>query len=125
MHQNHDDPAAFAPDDGEDGEMRRVLALASRPSAPPDAAARLMARIAREEQASGPVRLPPSRAAWRLAALPLAASLALGVVLGAQGRLDFILPAAITDAEAASDDVPLDDLGGMGEADDAAGENLS
>ncbi len=48
------------------------------------------------------------------AALPLAASLALGIYLGALGTLDAVLPSAITGSVALNDD-PQDDLGGVGE----------
>jgi hypothetical protein len=67
------------------------------------------------------VRRGPLRYA---AALPLAASLALGVYLGAQGALDFMLPTAITGGVALNDDAP-DELGGVGEADAYAEESLS
>jgi hypothetical protein len=108
-------------------EIDRVLGLASTPELPQGAAARLMARIAAEKQQvlviplapMLPVRHSPLRYA---AALPLAASLALGVYLGAQGSLDFMLPTAITGAETV--DV-LDELGGVGEAEDYAGESVS
>jgi hypothetical protein len=58
------------------------------------------------------------------AALPLAASLALGVYLGARGTLDFMMPSAITGSVAQTEDVP-DELGGVGEADAYAEESLS
>jgi len=115
--------------DREEHEIDRVLGLASRPELPAGAAARLMARIAAEEQESRVVVLPqrpaPRRTIQRLAAaLPLAASLALGIYLGAKGSLDFMLPSAITGGVALNDDAP-DDLGGVGEADAYAEENLS
>jgi hypothetical protein len=58
------------------------------------------------------------------AALPLAASLALGVYLGAIGQLDFMLPSAITGSIASNDEIP-DELGGVGEADAYAEESLT
>jgi hypothetical protein len=58
------------------------------------------------------------------AALPLAASLALGIYLGAQGSLDFMLPTAVTGDMALGDDV-TDDLGGVSEADAYAAESLT
>ena len=94
--------------------------------------ARLMARIEREPQETAVVAFAPRAAAprrrgllWRTAAaLPLAASLALGIYLGAKGTLDFMLPTAITGGVALNDDAP-DDLGGVGEADAYAEESLT
>ena len=54
----------------------------------------------------------------------MAASLALGIYLGAKGSLDFMLPSAITGGVALNDDPP-DDLGGVGEADIYAEESLT
>ena len=48
--------------------------------------------------------------------MPLAASLALGVWLGANGKMDFIMPSAITGGVALNDDGEVDDLGGVGDA---------
>lgn len=110
-------------------EIDAVLSRASVPPMPEGATSRLMARIAEEPQDVNvipfrPREQAPRRSLLRFAtALPLAASLALGVYLGAKGSLDFMLPAAITGV-ASSDDVP-DDLGGVGEADDYAAESLS
>jgi hypothetical protein len=89
----------------------------------------LLARIAEEPQEARVIPLP-QRAARRpglfryAAALPLAASLALGVYLGAKGTLDFMLPTAITGSMALNEDVP-DDLGGVGEAEAYAEESQS
>ena len=58
------------------------------------------------------------------AALPLAASLALGMFLGAKGTLDFMMPTAITGSLAQVDDMP-DELGGVGEAAAYAEESRS
>ena len=108
----------------------RLLSLASTVTPPPDAMSRLMQRISAEPQTaqviafsrrSGP---PRSRVFQYAAALPLAASLALGVYLGAMGTLDFMLPTSITGGIALIDDVP-DDLGGVGEADAYATESLT
>jgi hypothetical protein len=108
-------------------EIDKVLGLASTPELPQGAAARLMARIAAEKQQVLVIplapRLPVRRSPLRYAAaLPLAASLALGVYLGAKGSLDFMLPTVITGVQA---DEVLDELGGVGEAEDYAGESLS
>ena len=110
-------------------EIDAVLRLATVPGLPEGAAARLMARIAEEPKDNKIIALQsrstPRRGFWRMAAaLPLAASLALGVYLGAQGTLDFMLPAAITGDVARNEEAP-DDLGGVGEADAYAEENLS
>ena len=119
------------PDAAEAREIDAVLSLASVPPLPEGAAGRLMARIAAEPQENKVVALAPRREAprmspWRYAAaLPLAASLALGVYLGAKGTLDFMLPSAITGGVALNDDAPDDDLGGDGEADASAEESLS
>ncbi|MFM8745068.1 MAG: hypothetical protein ACKOED_00135 [Aestuariivirga sp.] len=122
-HGKDGQPDRQAPGSGED-ELRRVLSLATRPETPPEAMGRLMARIAAEPQAAKVAILAPRprRMGWSLAALPLAASLLLGVYLGAKGQLDFMLPTAITGGIAPGENVIIDDLGGMG---DAAAENLS
>lgn len=106
-----------------------VLRLASDPPLPEGATERLLARIAEEPQEARVVALP-QRPRTRpglfryAAAVPLAASLALGVYFGAKGTLDFMLPSAITGSVALNDDVP-DDLGGVGEAEAYAEENRS
>jgi hypothetical protein len=114
-------------------EIAAVLAHASAPPAASGAAARLIARIADEAQEPPPAKVldftPRPRAGARrvlrfAAALPLAASLALGVYLGAKGTLDFMLPTAITGGVAANEELP-DELGGVGEADAYAEESLS
>ncbi len=118
------------PDAAEAREIDAVLSLASSPGLPEGAPGRLMARIAKEPQentvvAFAPRRAAPARSPLRYAAaLPLAASLALGIYLGAKGTLDFMLPSAITGDVALIEDAP-DDLGGVGEADAYAEENLS
>lgn len=110
-------------------EIDAVLSRASVPPIPEGAVSRLMSRIAAEPQEVSiavvrPRQPVPRRSLFRFAAaLPLAASLALGVYLGAKGTLDFMLPSAITGV-ALSEDEP-DDLGGVGEADDYAAESLS
>jgi hypothetical protein len=110
-------------------EIDRVLALASVPPMPADAVPSLLARIAEEPQQAAvlpfrPRGQMPRRSLLRYAtALPLAASLALGVYLGARGTLDFMLPAAITGV--ALNEETIDDLGGVSEADDYAAESLS
>ena len=108
----------------------RLLSLASTVTPPPDAMSRLMQRIAEEPQGAKVIAFPGgsspprSRIFRYAAALPLAASLALGVYLGAMGSLDFMLPTSITGGVALNDEVP-DDLGGVGEADAYAEESLT
>lgn len=109
-----------------------VLSLATSPGLPRGAMDRLMARLddtAPEQTGSvvllAPAARRPSRRFIRYAAaLPLAASLALGFYLGARGSLDTILPTAITGSVALNDD-PVDDLGGVGEAEALAEESTS
>ena len=105
----------------EDREVSAVLALATTPSVPEGAMARLMERIAAEPQAAKVIaftaRPAPKTSFWRYAtAVPLAASLALGVWLGANGKMDFMMPSAITGGVALNDDGAVDDLGGVGDA---------
>lgn len=111
----------------EEREVDKVLGLASAPALPQGAADRLMARIVEEPQALRVIPVAPRASARRAplryaAALPLAASLALGVYLGAQGSLDFMLPTAITGVQ--TEEV-VDELGGIGEAEDYAEESFS
>lgn len=105
----------------DDRETRAVLARASVPELPEGAMDRLMARIAQEPQQARVVAFAPrpsaARPAWRYAAaVPLAASLALGIWLGANGRMDFMMPSAVTGGVTLNDDTPVDDLGGVGDA---------
>jgi hypothetical protein len=109
----------------------RLLAQASRPGLPAGARARLDARLA---AMPGPVRIvarsgaEPGKA-WSLpwlAGLPLAASLALGIYLGAAGSLDSILPSIITGATATADaGDDWSDFGGMSDAEQEAAGSLS
>ncbi len=110
-------------------EVDTVLQLASDPAMPAGAMERLMARVAVEPQDARviamPQRAPVRRSPLRYAAaFPLAASLALGVYLGAQGTMDSLLPSVITGDTAQYEDAP-DELGGVGEADAFAEESLS
>jgi len=113
----------------EEREIDTVLGLASRPVPPAGAMERLMARAAAEPQGVAVIPFSPRASVRRnrlryAAALPLAASLALGFYLGAKGTLDFLLPSAITGDTALYDDAP-DELGGVGEANAYAEESLS
>ena len=113
---------------GDEVELRRVLALATTPEPPAGAADRLMARLAPVDMAPEVVPFRPRTVARRswfayAAALPLAASLALGIYLGAMGKLDMLLPSAITGDLAMSFD-PDADLTGVGEAEAYAEEHI-
>lgn len=70
-------------------EFDGLLGLASSPEPEAGAAARLMARAAAEPQAGDVVAFPAARRRWSLPPLPaisaLAASLAIGLYLGASG----------------------------------------
>ena len=105
----------------EDRELTAVLGHASTPGLPAGAMDRLAARIAGEPQEPRVISFAPRPRAtlslWRYAAaVPLAASLALGVWLGANGTMDFALPSAVTGGVVLNDDAPVDDLGGVGDA---------
>lgn len=105
----------------EDREIRAVLARTSQPGLPAGAADRLMARLAAEPQEAKVIAFAPRPRnrgrVWRFAAaVPLAASLALGIWLGANGKMDFMMPNAVTGGVALNDDTPVDDLGGVGDA---------
>lgn len=104
-----------------------LLDLAEGPSLPAGSQTRLLARIA---GAAPTVILPLARPAARrprllpwTAALPLAASLALGIYLGANGEFDSLLPTAITGDSAAGDDDG--DLSGVAVVTDYAEEQAS
>ncbi len=105
----------------------KLLDLASRPTVPEGALARMLAELPAAQPATV-IAFPPRKTGrtpfFRYAALPLAASLALGIYLGAQGDLDLALPTAITGAVALGDD-PADDLGGVGELDAYAEDNVT
>ena len=102
-------------------DIEAVLSRASDPPVPQGAMDRLMARIEATPQEARVIafapRPRPRASAWRFAAaVPLAASLALGVWLGANGKMDFMMPTAVTGGVALNDDTPVDDLGGVGDA---------
>jgi hypothetical protein len=106
----------------------RLLGFASAPPALPDGAlSRMMDRIPEERPAEVILFRPrPQRPSlFRFAAaVPLAASLALGIYLGAKGTLDFMLPASVTGDVAQADDTG-GDLGGVDELDAYVAENFS
>ena len=116
--------------DSDFAELRRILALATAAEPPAGAVDRLMARVAQGGAASSVVHLRPRTAPRRswfayAAALPLAASLILGIYLGALGKLDTLLPSAITGDVALNIDPDSDtDLTGVGEAEAYAEEHI-
>lgn len=103
-----------------------VLRAASNPQLPAGAKERLLARLEGEDRvvilASRKVK-PGPVLRWT-AALPLAASLALGVYLGAMGALDGFLPETVTGELAAGDEENAD-LSGVSEAEAYAEEDVS
>lgn len=105
----------------------QFLDHASQPMVPEGSMARLLDRL-NEPSNAEIIAFRPVRASktqfLRYATLPLAASLALGIYLGALGDLDVALPTAITGTVALSDDLD-DDLGGVGELDAYAEDNVT
>ncbi len=104
----------------------RVLAAATNPELPAGAMERLLARLDGEDRVVAlPSRRPSPRPvlSWS-AALPLAASLALGIYWGAMGTLDDFLPETVTGELATSDDDNAD-LSGVSEAEDYNEEDVS
>ena len=93
----------------------RLLDLAMAPPLAADLEDRLMARVRTTRAARFPLGWP--------AALPLAASLALGIYLGAMGSLDGLLPSVVTDNVAALGDD--EDMSGAVEATDYSEDQLS
>ncbi len=108
-----------------------LLARATQPELPEGARQRLAERLA---AAAGPARVyrrdeGRDGGSWSLswrAGLPLAASLALGIYLGAGGTLDSILPSAITGTAVTADsgDDP-GDFSGISDAETDAAGSLS
>jgi hypothetical protein len=103
-----------------------VLEAATNPELPAGAEERLLARLKGESRV---VTLQSRKAQpgpvlrWT-AALPLAASLALGIYLGAMGTLDAFLPETVTGELAAGDEENAD-LSGVSEAEAYAEEDVS
>ena len=107
-------------------QIDRVLAAATSPELPAGAIERLLERLAGEDSAIAmPLRklLPRPVLRWS-SALPLAASLALGIYLGAMGTIDRLLPESVTGELAASDGDNAD-LSGVSEAEAYAEEDVS
>ncbi len=105
-----------------DQELDRLLALASKPAPPRGAEDRLMAKINPENVVAFRLKQKKAQSAisW-IAALPLAASLAFGIWLGAAGIGTDILPESLGgDAVAAAD---VDVFTGIEEAETLAEDN--
>ena len=93
-----------------DVELDQMLSLASNPEVPADFATKIATKIQPPVEASAEILLfkprvqsvPPQR--W-LMAVPLAASLVLGVWLGAAGKGTSFLWSATTELTASSDDI--------------------
>lgn len=106
-----------------DKALDRLLKRATHPAIPEGAEARLMAAIQLVEQQSNAVKFEPRPRFQRWAVgLPLAASLALGIYLGANGALDNYMPDSIIGETLAdtSDSEPtsgLDDVESYAEGD--------
>lgn len=113
-----------------DRQLDLLLAAARQPELPPGAQERLAQRLA---AAPGPLRVIARTArddaqGWSLtwlAGLPLAASLALGIYLGAAGSLDSILPTSLTGQTASADSGDFSDFSGMTDAEAEAAAGLT
>ena len=102
----------------------QLLNLSGPPAMPVDLESRLMTRINNVHPFSArPAVTRRFPLVWG-AALPLAASLALGIYLGAMGSLDALLPDAMTGELAPVDDDDSD-ISGVTEATDYSGDQLS
>lgn len=116
-------------DDMTDQELDRLLGMASKPQAKPDAAAQAAARAFAQDAPSNVVAFTPrtsaqsqpSRIAW-LTALPLAASLAAGIYLGALGSGNYLLPESLGGG-ALTEEAAV--LSGVEDMEDLTDEDLS
>lgn len=103
-----------------------LLEAATNPELPAGAEERLLARLEGEARVVTPAsrKAQPGLVLRWTAALPLAASLALGIYLGAMGALDAFLPETVTGESAAGDEENAD-LSGVSEAESYAEEDVS
>ncbi len=106
--------------------LDRVLAAATNPELPAGAMQRLLARLEEDDRVVtlASRKAQPGPVLRWTAALPLAASLALGIYLGAMGALDAFLPETVTGELAAGDEENAD-LSGVSEAEAYAEEDVS
>jgi hypothetical protein len=105
-----------------DHELDRLLALASKPAPPHGAEDRLMAKINSENVVAFKPKSKKAQStiSW-IAALPLAASLAFGIWLGAAGIGTGILPESLGGDSVAAADVDV--FSGIEEAETLAEDN--
>jgi len=88
-------------------QIDRIMSLATVPAAAGDFEGRLMQRLAEAPSAPATSFVPPRQRRVGLgwaAALPIAASLLLGIYLGAHGNLDRLMPSLVTGNVASADD---------------------
>jgi hypothetical protein len=138
------DPRRWPPEDrqlpeglmnAEDAEVREALVLdallatAREPAIPLGAQNRLMQKLQHVPREGNVVaiRRPRAAPAWNfrwLAAVPLAASLALGIYLGAAGSLDSVLPVSVVGTVTAAGDDP-GDLSGVSDVEALSEDSVS
>ena len=108
-----------------DAALDELLKRASDPSIPEGAEARLMTAIQATEQHLNVVQLQPRPRIQRWAvSLPLAASLVLGIYLGARGTLDSYMPDSIV-GETLADTVDSEPTSGLDDAESYAEGDLT
>jgi hypothetical protein len=112
-----------------DKELDKLLGLASEPEIAIDAASRAAARAFKEDTSSNVIVLTPkgplvaanNNMRW-LSALPLAASLAVGIYLGTLGRGNALLPESLGGGNVTEDQSVLS---GIDEVEDLTEEDVS
>jgi hypothetical protein len=108
-----------------DAALDKLLKRATDPAIPEGAEARLMTAIQATEQHSNVVQLQPRPRIQRWAlSLPLAASLVLGIYLGARGTLDNYMPDSII-GEALADTMDSEPISGLDDAESYAEGDLT
>ena len=108
-----------------DAALDKLLKRATDPSIPEGAEARLMTAIHATEQYLNVVRVQPRQIIRRWAvSLPLAASLVLGIYLGARGTLDYYMPDSII-GETLADTMNSEPASGLDDAESYAEGDLT
>lgn len=108
-----------------DAALDKLLKRATGPAIPEGAEARLMTAIQETEQHLNIVQLQPRPRFQRWAVgLPLAASLVLGIYLGARGTLDNYMPDSII-GETLADTVDSEPTSGLDDAESYAEGDLT
>ena len=108
-----------------DAALDRLLKRATDPAIPEGAEARLMTAIRVTEQYLNVVQLQPRPRIQRWAvSLPLAASLVLGIYLGARGTLDNYMPDSII-GETLADTLDSEPTSGLDDAESYAEGDLT